>query len=181
MRGMLPYRSDEIGIEGVVITFAGISEIKAAEQEIEAARTYLDSIIATVRQPLVVLDEELRVISASSSFHRVFSVKPEELIGRYLPAAGYHLDVPALREFLASIQARGITINDHEVEFEFPRLGRRAFLMSARVLREEPSARRKILVAIDDVTEIKRAGKALEAAKSEAERANMGKARFLAA
>src|SRR4029453_17304557 len=46
MRGMLPYRSDEIGIEGVVITFAGISEIKAAEQEIEAARTYLDSIIA---------------------------------------------------------------------------------------------------------------------------------------
>ena len=53
--------------------------------------------------------------------------------------------------------------------------------MSARVLREEPSARRKILVAIDDVTEAKREGKALEAAKSEAERANMGKSRFLAA
>ena len=181
MRGMLPYRSDEIGIEGVVITFAGISEIKAAEQEIEAARAYLDSIIATVRQPLVVLDAELRVISASSSFHRVFSVKPEDLIGRHLLAAGDHLDVPALREFLASIQAQGATINDHEVELELPGLGRRAFLMSARVLREEPSARRKILVAIDDVTEVKRAGKALEAAKSEAERANMGKSRFLAA
>ena len=181
IRGMLPYRSDESGIEGVVITFADISEIKAAEREIEAARTYLDSIIATIRQPLVVLDEELRVISASSSFHRVFSVKPEELIGRYLPAAGDHLDVPALREFLASIQARGTTINDHEVEIELPGLGRRAFLMSARVLREEPSARRKILVAIDDVTEAKREGKALEAAKSEAERANIGKSRFLAA
>ena len=181
MRGMLPYRSDDSGIEGVVITFAGISEMKAAEREIEAARAYLDSIIATIRQPLVVLDEELRVISASSSFHRIFSVKPEDLIGRHLLAAGDHLDVPALREFLASIQARGTTINDHEVEIELPGLGRRAFLMSARVLREEPSAKRKILVAIVDVTEAKREGKALEAAKSEAERANVGKSRFLAA
>ena len=78
----------------MVITFAGISEIKAAEREIEVARAYLDSIIATIRQPLVVLDEELRVISASSSFHRVFSVRPDHLIGRHLLAAGDHLDVP---------------------------------------------------------------------------------------
>ena len=181
MRGMLPYRSDDSSVEGVVITFAGISEIKAAEGEIEAARAYLDSIIATIRQPLVVLDEELRVVSASSSFHRIFSVKPDDLIGRQLLAAADHLDVPALRDFLASIQDRGTTINDHEVEIELPGLGRRAFLMSARVLREEPSAKRKILVAIVDVTEAKREGKALEAAKSEAERANVGKSRFLAA
>ena len=180
MRGMLPYRSDS-GVEGVVITFAGISEVKAAEGEIEAARAYLDSIIATIRQPLVVLDEELRVVSASSSFHRIFSVKADALIGRQLLAAADHLDVPALRDFLASIQDRGTTINDFEVEIELPDLGRRAFLMSARVLREEPSAKRKILVAIVDVTEAKREGKALEAAKSEAERANIGKSRFLAA
>ena len=181
MRGMLPYRSDDSGVEGVVITFAGISEIKAAEGEIEAARAYLDSIIATIRQPLVVLDKELRVVSASSSFNRIFSIKPEELIGTHLLAAADYLDVPALREFLASIQDKGTTINDHEVEIELPGLGRRAFLMSARVLREEPSAKRKILVAIVDVTEVKREGKALEAAKSEAERANVGKSRFLAA
>ena len=181
MRGMLPYRSDDSSVEGVVITFAGISEIKAAEGVIEAARAYLDSIIATIRQPLVVLDEELRVVSASSSFHRIFSVKPDDLIGRHLLAAADHLDVPALREFLASIQDRGATINDHEVEIELPGLGRRAFLMSARVLREEPSAKRKILVAIVDVTEVKREGKVREAAKSEAERANVGKSRFLAA
>lgn len=181
IRSILPYRSDDSSIEGVVITFSGISEIKAAEREVEAARAYLDSIIATIRQPLVVLDDELRVISASSSFHRVFSVKPEELVGRYLLHAGRHLDVPALREFLTSIQARGTTINDHAVEIELPGVGRRAFLMSARVLREEPAAKRKILVAIVDVTEVKREGKVLQAAKSEAERANMGKSRFLAA
>ena len=89
--------------------------------------------------------------------------------------------MPALREFLASIQARGTTISDHEIEIELPGVGRRAFSMSARVLREDPSARRKILVAVVDVTEAKREGKVLEAAKSEAERANVGKSRFLAA
>ena len=181
MRGVLPYRSGDGQVEGLVITFSGISEIKAAEREIEAARAYLDSIIATIRQPLVVLDEDLRVISASSSFHRIFSVKSEDLIGRSLRAASDHLDVPALREFLSSIQARGTTINDQEVEMELPGLGRRSFSMSARVLREEPSARRKILVAIVDVTDVKRESKALEVAKSEAERANVGKSRFLAA
>ena len=181
IRSTLPYRSDKSGMRGLVITFTGISEMKAAERENAAARAYLDSIIATIRQPLVVLDEALHVISASSSFHRVFSVKAEKLIGRHLLAAGDHLDVPALREFLASIQARGTTINDHEVEIELPGAGRRAFLMNARVLRELPSAKRKILVAIVDITEAKREGKALEAAKSEAERANIGKSRFLAA
>jgi two-component system, chemotaxis family, CheB/CheR fusion protein len=181
MRGTLPYRSKDGQVEGLVITFAGISEIKAAEREIEIARAYLDSIIATIRQPLVVLDEDLRVISASSSFHRIFSIKPEDLIGRRLLAAADHLDVPALHDFLTSIQARGTTINDQEVEMELPGLGRRAFSMSARVLRDEPSAKRKILVAVVDVTDVKREGKALELAKSEAERANVGKSRFLAA
>ena len=181
IRSMLPYRSSDSSVEGVVITFGGISEIKAAEQEIQAARAYLDSIIATIRQPLVVLDEELRVVSASSSFHRVFSVKPDKLIGQRLFDAGNHLNVPALQDFLNAIQVTGSTITDHNVELELPGLGRRAFSMSARVLREDPSARRKILVAAVDVTEEKREGHALEAAKSEAEKANAGKSRFLAA
>jgi len=53
--------------------------------------------------------------------------------------------------------------------------------MSARILREEPLAKRKILVAIVDVTEAKREGRALKTAKSEAEKANVGESRFLAA
>jgi two-component system, chemotaxis family, CheB/CheR fusion protein len=181
IRGVLPYLSDGSGIEGVVITFAGISEMKAAEREIEAARAYLDNIIATIRQPLIVLDEQLRVISASSSFHRTFSVKPEELIGRHLLSAADHLDVPALHAFLDSIQARGSTTNDYEIDIELPSLGRRSLLMNARVLREDPSAKRKILVAIVDVTEAKREGRALQNAKLEAEKASIGKSRFLAA
>jgi two-component system CheB/CheR fusion protein len=108
-------------------------------------------------------------------------VKPEELIGRPFLGAGEHLDVPALREFLASIQAHGTSVNDHEVEVELPGMGKRTFHMSALVLREAPSIERKILVAAVDVTQVKRESKALEAAKLEAERANVGKSRFLAA
>jgi two-component system, chemotaxis family, CheB/CheR fusion protein len=181
MRGMLPYRCKDNQVEGLVITFADITGNKAAARETEIARAYLDSIIATIRQPLVVLDEELRVISASSSFNSVFSVKPEDMIGRSLLTVADHLNVPTLRDFLASVQARGISIKDHEVEIEVPGLGRRMFLMNALVLREARSAKRKILVAIFDVTQMKREGRALEAAKLEAERANAGKSRFLAA
>lgn len=181
IRGVLRYQSADSRAEGVVITFSGISERKAAEREVEAARAYLDNIIATIRQPLVVLDERLRVISASSSFYRIFAIEPEELIGRRLLEATDHLDVPALREFLAPIKTGGTPIDDQEVEIELPGSGRRVFLMSARVLREEVPAKRKILVAIVDVTELKHESEALEAARSEAERANIAKSRFLSA
>jgi len=181
IRSVLPYRSDGTHVGGVVITFAGISEMKAAEREIEAARSYSDSIIATIGQPLVVLDEERRVISASSSFYRVFSAEPDATVGRQLHDAGEQFDVPALREFLASLPDEGTLIKDVEIEFTLPTLGRRALVMSARVIREAPAAKRKILVAITDVTDAKREGEVLEAAKAQAERANLGKSRFLAA
>ena len=179
---MLPYRTQDDQVEGVVITFADISEIKAAERAIEAARAYPDSIIDTIRQPLVVLDEELRVISASRSFYRIFSVEPEQTVGRQLDAVDDgRLDVPALRAFLDRIRRGEGVIEDHEIEIELPPLGRRTLLVTAREIREEPLATRKILVAIDDITERKRASEALEAAKPEAEQANLGKSRFLAA
>jgi len=55
-RRILPYRTQDAQVAGVVITFADISERKTAERAIEAARSYSDSIIDTIRQPLVVLD-----------------------------------------------------------------------------------------------------------------------------
>jgi two-component system, chemotaxis family, CheB/CheR fusion protein len=75
----------------------------------------------------------------------------------------------------------GTSVTDHEVEIKLPGVGRRTFLMNARILHEGQSASRKILIAIVDVTDARREGHALEAAKSEAERANAGKSRFLAA
>ena len=56
--------------------------MKAAERKIEAAKAYAESIIATVKQPLAVLDEDLRMVSASASFFKVFDGKPEDRIGK---------------------------------------------------------------------------------------------------
>ena len=182
MRRILPYRTQDNRIEGVVITFSDISETKAAESAIEAARAYSAGIVDTVRQPLVVLDEELRVISASRSFYRDFSVNPEETVGRQLGAVNdRHLDVPAMHNFLERLQAGETEIEDYEIEIDLPSTGRRFLLMNAREIRREPLAERQILVSLEDVTERHRVAAALETARRQAERANLGKSQFLAA
>ncbi len=181
LRRILPYQNDD-RIRGVVITFADISESKRAEHELEAARAYSNSIVETIRQPLVVLDDELRIVSASEVFYDAFGAKRDEAVGEPIGTAGaLHFNDPGLRIFLDRIRAGEANIQDFEIELEMPPLpGRRSLLMSARQI-VGPSVGRKILVTIEDVTERKRVARVLEAAKSQAERANLGKSRFLAA
>ena len=182
VRRILPYRTQDNRIDGVVITFADISEIKAAEREIQAARAYSDSIIDTIRQPLVVLDEELQVVSANRSFYRTFALTREETVGRMLEIADDGCpEIPGLRGFLDRVRVEPVPVEDYEIEIELPLLGRRLLLLNAREIRDGPLGERKILLAIDDITERRQATEALEAAMREAEQANLGKSRFLAA
>ena len=176
IRSILPYRTEGNAVGGVVLTFARISEMKAAERKIEAARAYAESIIATIKQPLVVLDEDLHVVSASASFFRVFDLNPEKSIGKPL---GRLLQEAPWANFLASVNT-GATIENHEVQVNLPGLGPRTLLASACEI-VDLSDRRKILVSLDDVTDAKAKAEALAAAKEEAERANLAKSRFLAA
>ena len=181
-RRIVPYRTDDDGVEGVVITFADITERKTAEQAIEAARSYSDSIINTIGQPLVVLDDELRVISANPSFYNAFLVEPEETVGRELHAVDDgHLDNPAVRDFINRLRHGERFIEDHRIDIDLPRRGMRSLLVNALEIRDEPLATRKVLVTIDDITERQRANETLEAARRVAEQANLGKSRFLAA
>jgi two-component system CheB/CheR fusion protein len=181
-RRILPYRNQDDQVAGVVITFTDISERKKAERAIEAARSYSDSIIDTIRQPLVVLDAGLCVISASRSFYDAFAIGPERTVGRPLDAIGDgSLAVAALGGFLDRLRRGEGAVEDHPVEVALAARGTRSLLINALELREEPRAGRKILVTFDDVTERQRASEALEAAKRMAEQANLGKSRFLAA
>jgi two-component system, chemotaxis family, CheB/CheR fusion protein len=182
IRRVLPYRGHDNRIEGVVITFADISQVKAAERRIEAARAYSDSIINTVRQPLLVLDAELRIVSGNDAFYRSFALAPEQAVGRHFAAAGAYLaEIAGLRSFLERVQVEPVPIADVEVEAELPLLGRRALLVTAQLIRDELAGRAKILLAIDDITERRRAAETLESAKRQAEQANLAKSRFLAA
>ncbi len=99
----LPYRTQDDRIEGVVITFSDISAMKAAGQEIQAARAYSDSIIDTIREPLVVLDEDLLLVSANRSFFSIFALEPGDAVGKPLATVvGHHAGAESLREFLGT-------------------------------------------------------------------------------
>jgi len=182
IRRILPYRTNDNRIEGVVITFADISQVKAAESRVEVARAYSDSIINSIWQPLLVLDEELRIVSANDAFYRTFALTPEQAVGRHFAAASDHLgEMVGLRSFLERVRADLAAVADYEAEAELPLLGQRTLLMNAHMIPEGPSGHAKILLAIDDITERRRAAHALEAAKRQAEQANLAKSRFLAA
>jgi two-component system, chemotaxis family, CheB/CheR fusion protein len=145
-------------------------------------RLGVDRIIDTIRQALVVLDEKLRVISVNRAFCRTFNVIPENTIGHYLADVGDHrLDVPATRGLFDLLQAEDVAIEGHEIEIELPALGRRMLLLSAEKISGESEDACEIVMAIEDVTERKRAETTLRSAKWHAERATLSKSRFLAA
>ncbi len=179
IRSILPYRNDVSAVEGVVLTFARISEMKSAEQKIEAAKAYAESIIATVKQPLVVLDRDLRVVSASASFFEFFGAKPEDCVGKPLEFGDYFKEGP-LADLLAPA-LQGTPVEDRQLKIDLPRLGSRTLRVSARLILARAPDSPIILISFDDITETRAKAEALAAAKEEAERANLAKSRFLAA
>ena len=114
-------------------------------------------IIATVREPLIVLDGDLRVISVNDSFYRTFKVLPPETEGRLIFEVGNRQwDIPGLRILLENILPTNQHFEDFEVEHDFPEIGRRTMLLNARRLTREEGTADLILLAIEDVTERKR-------------------------
>ena len=130
IRSIMPYRNDVSAVEGVVLTFARISEMKAAERNIEAAKAYAESIIATVRKPLVVLDRDFRVVSASASFFKFFDARPEDCVGKAL-GFGDQFKQETLADLLAPA-LEGRPVEDRELKIELHKLGPRTLFVSAR-------------------------------------------------
>jgi PAS domain S-box-containing protein len=119
---------------------------------------YAEAIIATVREPLVVLEADLRVHTANRSFYHTFRVRPAETEGKLLyDLCNGQWDIPALRKLLGEILPRNTAFNDFEVEHDFPDIGRRAMLLNARKLHREGDHAELILLAIEDVTALREA------------------------
>ena len=154
VRQVLPYRTRDNRTEGVVITFSDV-----AAEALQEARLYAESIVDTVREPLLVLDGDMRVRSANQSFYYDLQVSPEETVGRSLYELGdREWDIPKLRTLLGEILPEEHVLNDFEVEHDVRIASARASCCSTR----GPSLRGGgrpdlILLAIEDVTERKRA------------------------
>ena len=134
---------------------------------------YAISIVETVREPLLVLDGELRTRLVNAAFCRTFQVTREESLDRPVFELGNgQWDMPALRTLLTAVLPERRTVEDYEVAHEFEHIGRRVMLLNARELAAAKRKERLILVAIEDVTERRRAEVALAWHSREIQRSN---------
>ena len=146
------YRTLDNVIDGVVLTFADISQRIAAKARNAQAQALAENIVDTVREPLVVLDAKLRVISASRSFYRVFQTTLENTVGRPLyELSNRQWDIPALRELLENILPRDQSFEGYAVEYDSPAIGHRKMLLNARRIVGDSGDTQLILLAMEEV------------------------------
>jgi two-component system CheB/CheR fusion protein len=149
---ILPYRTAKNTIEGLVLTFLDITKNKHAEQVVQAARNLADSIIETVREPLLVLDEQLRVVMVNQSFYRIFQVQPREVEQQLL----YHLcngawNIPDLRSLLEEILPARTSFQDFILDQTFPHIGRKVLALNGRRLEQDTTQPGRILLAMEEM------------------------------
>ena len=158
LRRMLPYRTRDNRIAGVVVTFNDITERRAAALAINEARVYAETIVGAVRQPLLVLDAKLRIQSANPAFYDLFKVSAKETLGSLLYDLGNgQWDIPALRALLEEVLSKNREVTGYEVEHGFRDIGRRYMLLNASRLDQGGGRDELILLAIEDITERKHA------------------------
>ncbi|MEJ7638339.1 MAG: PAS domain-containing protein [Singulisphaera sp.] len=125
------------------------------EDSLRDALAFARCIIDTVREPFVILDEHLRVHRVNRSFHETFGASPPETEGRLIYELGNgQWDIPGLRTRLDDLLNRASTLEDFEVELDIEGVGRKSMLLNARRLDHDG---KKILLAIEDITERRRA------------------------
>jgi len=142
---------------------AQIAERKRAEEAFEKVQGYTKDIVETIREPLIVLAHDLKIISANRSFYETFQVVPEETEGTFIFNIGDgQWDIPALRELFEEIIPQNTHFDNFEVEHAFPRIGRKRMLLNARRIYRENNGTERILLAFEDITTQKQTEEALK-------------------
>jgi len=148
-----PYKTGEGTIDGVVIAFIDIDELKKTAGIAAAARDHAEAVVETVREPLLTLTADLRVREANDAFYQTFAVTPKETIGELVYELGDgQWDFPELRSLLEQVLPGDRGFANLEMERDFPRVGHRIMLLNARRVREQ-QGQPSILLAINDATE----------------------------
>ena len=154
----------------ILLAIEDITDRREAEQERRRARVYAENIVETVREPLLILDRELRVVSANRSFYATFQVARDETENRPIYELGNkQWDIPTLHLLRRRINSMNDEIRDVEVTDNFPGIGHKTMLVNARKIREQTGQRQLTLLAIEDITARKCAEEALFQEKERAE------------
>jgi two-component system CheB/CheR fusion protein len=158
---ILPSAGSNGKVDGAVVM---LIDIDAAKRGLDFA----EAIVETVREPLVILNHNLRVVSANKAFYETFQATPQETEDRLIYDLGEgQWNIPKLRELLDNILPAHSAFRDFEVVHEFTRVGRKVMLLNAREVFDANAQARTILLAIEDTTDRKLAEDALKATNAE--------------
>jgi two-component system CheB/CheR fusion protein len=161
-----PYRTIDNKIEGAVLSLVDIDTQKRSGEQQRKAREFAEAIVDTVREPLLLLDSNLRILKGNASFYGTFRVTPQETEHKFLYRIGNEQwNIPKLRALLenslAGSESEG-EVRDFEIEHDFPNIGHKTMLANARKISDSsPSREPLILLALEDITARKQAQVAL--------------------
>ena len=150
-----PYRTIDHKIDGAVVMLVDINELKVSAQQLMEAKNYAETIVETVREPLLVLDLNLRAITANRSFYETFQVLPIHTEHHSIFDLGNRQwNIPQLRSLLKEILAGKTEFHDFEVEHDFEHIGHKIMQLNGRKMPPIGDTQ-MILLAIEDITEQK--------------------------
>ncbi|RZJ76152.1 MAG: PAS domain-containing protein [Flavobacterium sp.] len=133
-------------------------ELMDRQEQLSISRMYSEAIIETIREPLIVLDKNMRVKSANASYYRVFSTSERDTEGRVLFDVGFaQWNIPGLREQFEMALRQRTGFENYEIKTTFPEIGERTMLLNVRPILNESLTDQLILVAIEDVSDIRNA------------------------
>ena len=156
-------------------------ELLDKQEQLNAARSYAEAIVTTVRDPLIILDKSMRIVTANASFYKKFNAEEQDTEGKlFYEIQNNQWDYDVMRTLLGKILPKKERLTDFEITLTFPELGRRTMLMNARQIVNEKTAEQLILLAIEDITDRILVDKKIENAKKTAEDAMQSKQQFLA-
>lgn len=154
----LPYRTADNEIDGAVLVLVDIDALKRTEQELRAAHEITQAIVSQVA-PLLVLDPDLRIVTANDSFFNHFKVSIADTENRLIFELGNgQWDIPALRKGLNEILPKQGVLKDFEVEHDFENIGRQTLRLNASRLDHTE----QIILSIEDITAARKATRSLE-------------------
>lgn len=148
---------EEIGLLKQCIVRLGIRQAGYNKENLLAteAQELAENIIDAMRDPLIVLDGELRVILPNKAFYNTFAVTPPETLGKHIYDLGNRQwDIPKLRELLEGILPNNASFDNYVIEHDFQGIGRRVMVLNARRIPRPPAKPRIMLLVIEDITDI---------------------------
>lgn len=140
----------------ILLAIEDVSEERAARKESNRNWQLTQSIVDTIRDPLVVLESDMTIVTASKAFLTIFGITQADAHGRRVSELGQHQwDVPALRNLMEKVLPENKPIESFEIEDDFPGLGRRVFNLNARKIAQPGNNAHRMLLVFEDITDRK--------------------------